>query len=121
MNDQHDRLQSECFLWFWNTYPEYRRLLFAVPNEQKLLGFVPRNMRPAILARLKSIGLVPGVYDLLLYRGGTMYGFDVKVGRDKLSDNQKKFQDQVTAQGGRCFTVSSLVEFQTLITQILHA
>ena len=27
-----NRIQQECYMWFHNTYPEYRGLLFAVPN-----------------------------------------------------------------------------------------
>lgn len=117
--ETHDRLQAECFKWMWNTYPQTRKCCFAVPNEQALLGFVPAPMKPRILGAMKSIGLVPGVYDLLFYWRGVLYGFDAKVGRDRLSDEQTKFAQAIEAQGGKCFTFGSVDEFKGMIAAIM--
>lgn len=52
------RIQSECYTWFWNRFPQYRRLLFHIPNGGK---------RTKIEAsRLKAMGVLPGVPDLFL-------------------------------------------------------
>ena len=52
------QLQSECVRWFRYQYPEFKNVLFAIPNGGK------RNISTA--KRLKSEGVVPGVADLFL-------------------------------------------------------
>jgi hypothetical protein len=62
MKKSEDRIQQECYRWFHNTYPELRGLLFHVPNGGK------RDGREA--KKLKTMGVVPGVADLIfLYNG----------------------------------------------------
>lgn len=56
VQDSEDRIQAECFKWFWNAFPEYRRLMFHIPNGGK------RTKREA--ARFKAIGVVPAIPDL---------------------------------------------------------
>jgi hypothetical protein len=120
MSEQtHDRLQAECFQWLWNTYPETRYCCFAVINEMKLLSFVPKHMRARIIGVLKAIGLLPGVWDMLFYWKGVLYGFDIKVKKDVLSDRQKKFREAIEKQGGICHTIGDLEDFQREISDII--
>ena len=51
-----NRIQQECFMWHWNTYPEQRGLLFHIPNGGA------RSKREGRL--FKDIGVFPGVADL---------------------------------------------------------
>lgn len=61
------KLQSECVMWFKNTYPEYADRLFAVFNEGK------------DVTHKLSIGLTPGVPDLLYVNTkGFLIGFELK-------------------------------------------
>jgi hypothetical protein len=71
----------------------YGFLYFSVPNESGLLG--GRNgssQQFATLARLKKMGLTPGVSDLVLGHQGRMFALEVKVGKGVQSENQKRFE-----------------------------
>lgn len=118
-NETHDRLQSACFQWLWNTYPETRRTCFAALNE---LPRYPGETAKAHMIRImkaKATGLVPGVFDLLFYWKGVLYCFDIKVGRDHLSDEQLKFNSAIVLQGGVCYVIRSQPEFEDIIKKIL--
>lgn len=115
----HDRLQSQCFLWAWNTYPQIRPLLFMVPNEQGLLSYFPTAFKMQYISQLRSLGLVKGVWDLLFYWKGILYAFDVKVGKDRLSNEQKAFRDAVVKNGGKCEEIGDFQQFQLIFKQIL--
>lgn len=106
-----DRLQADIFQWFWNEYPKYRRCLFHVPNG----GF--RNIREA--AKLKAIGVVAGVPDLLLVVNGSLVAFELKTDIGRLSDKQKLVHSAWIAQGVAVHVVRSLEEFQQLIQTYL--
>lgn len=75
-----------------NKYPELK-LMYHVPNEGK---------RSAIAgSRLKRAGLKPGVPDIVLpvARGGYIGLYiELKYGRNKTTDNQKKWLSDLRAQ-----------------------
>ena len=78
------RIQSNCFIWAYNTYPEIRGLLFSVPNGGT------RNLREA--QALRATGLTPGVPDmLLLYRG--IHAFEFKSISGVISPVQEKIHN----------------------------
>lgn len=61
------RLQSECVIWYKNTFPNLQKCLFAVFNEGKNSNYK------------LAIGLTAGVPDLLFVdRRGMLYGFELK-------------------------------------------
>lgn len=115
----HDRVQSECFLWAWNNHPEIRPLLFAVPNEMILLGLLPKAIKIRFISFMKSIGLVKGVWDLLFYWKGVLYGFDIKLPGDSLSKEQSLFAQKVIENGGKCYEIADLSQFQRIFKQIM--
>lgn len=102
-----DKLQSLCYQWFWNNFPDYRRCLFHVPNG----GY--RNLKEA--AKLKAIGVLAGVPDLLLVVNGSLVAFELKTQTGRLSDKQKMVHSAWIAQGIPVHVVRSLQEFQQLI------
>lgn len=108
----HDRLQGDCFQWFHNSYPELRKLLWMNFNN-------PKNKIQG--AHLKAIGLVKGVHDLLFYYQGKLVGFEIKVDRDKLSDDQRKFGAQIESQGGQWYEIRSLEQFQQIVLDLLNS
>lgn len=113
MSEQtHDRLQAECFQWLWNTYPETRYCCFAVINEMKHAG----NNRAFNVAKLKAVGMLPGVWDMLFYWKGVLYAFDIKVGKDKLSEKQVKFKEAIEKQGGICYEIRTFEQFKALFS-----
>jgi len=142
MEKSHNRVLSECFSWLWNTYPETRYCCFHVRNES-----APERVRQIIIEFLsfsglysekidlfckywlkkhiiqlsqdKAIGIVPGVLDLI-WIWDRVYAFDVKVGKDRVSDAQKVFMSAVEKQGGKCFIIGNLDEFKKIVTLIIN-
>ena len=112
----HNRLQAKIFTWIWNEHPELRYLCFSVTNN---LTTETEDARRK-MGQLKSLGVVKGVLDLIFYYKGRMYAFDIKVGRDKLSPEQKEFIAAITKQGGYGCEIRSLEEFKEKIGRILR-
>lgn len=103
------RLQQECFLWHWNTYPEQRGRLWMQYNNGK------SREHGAIL---KGMGMVSGVSDLAYLRGdGQMIFIELKVGDSRQSDRQKWWEGVVTACGAEYRIVRSLDEFKEVINE----
>lgn len=107
----HEQLVSECFQWHWNSFPGERKMLFAVNNNSY-------NAREGV--RNKAKGVVAGVLDFcyILPAYNTVAFLDGKVGRDKLSVEQMDFISKCKKRGIRCYTFSSLREFQEIIKEI---
>lgn len=106
-----DRIQQECYMWFWNTYPNYRRLLFHVPNG---------GARSASEGKLfKLIGVVSGVADLLLMVNGTTYCFELKNKYGVQSASQKAWEILVKREGFEYHLIRSLLDFQSIVKTIM--
>jgi hypothetical protein len=107
-----DRIQQECYLWFHNTYPKLRGLLFAVPNG---------GSRSIIEAKkFKLTGVVPGVSDMLFMYAGKTYCLELKTEKGYQSKKQKIWQDTVTKQGFIYLIVRDLNVFKDIIETILN-
>ena len=111
------RIQAECFSWFWNSFPQYRRLLFHVPNEND------RSDSNAIQGAIrKSLGVVPGVSDLILLipRGGHgAFLIEMKDDKGTQKPAQKEWQSLVEAQGYKYIICRSLAQFKEEIYKYL--
>lgn len=111
------KIQAECFTWFWNTYPQYRKLLFHCANEND------RSDSNAIQGAMrKSLGVVAGVADLicLIPRGG--HGallIEMKDAHGTQKPAQKEWQVIVENQGYLYRVIRSLEEFKELINWYL--
>lgn len=122
--DSEDRIQAQCYQWFWNTYPRYRRLLFHIPNGGK------RTKVEA--ARFKTIGVVAGVPDLFLaLASNESHGLFIEMKRtggipkpgNKLTAHdlrQSEVMANFTDHGYQCVYCDSLEMFQKLITIYLN-
>lgn len=111
------RIQAECFAWFWNTYPQYRKLLFHVPNENDRAD---SNIIQGAIR--KSLGVVSGVADfLLLIPSGRYHGLCIEMkdekGRQKPA--QAEWQVIVEAQGYKYVICRSLEQFKIIIQEYL--
>lgn len=107
------RLQSDCFQWFHNSLPHLRGLLYHVPNGGT------RN--PVEALKLKAMGVVPGIPDMIFhYKGGT-YFFEFKNanGKGVLSIEQRKIHNALELQKFEVWVIESLLEFKRLIGEIL--
>lgn len=110
IKENEHRLQSACVLWFNIQYPYYAGLLFAVPNG----GY--RSKRTAV--KIKEEGGVSGVADLLLLTPrGIYFGLciEMKVGKNKQSENQKQWGNKVAAMGYAYVVIRSYDAFQELV------
>lgn len=109
----HDQLQSEAHRWLWNTYPNLRYLFHS--NFNNLTDYKGTQQDRIRMAKLKSLGLVKGVYDQEFLFKGKMYFFDAKLPNDKLSKEQSEFAAQNESHGAKCYTYSTLTEFKNII------
>ena len=106
-----ERIQQECYRWFNNEFPELRGLLFHVPNGGA------RNGREA--AKLKTMGVYPGVSDFLFLMNGTCFCIELKTETGSQSDSQIEWEETVKNQGFSYEVVKSLDEFQSVIWEII--
>ena len=107
-----DRLQQECFIWFSNDYKMYRGLLFHVPNG----GF--RLSREA--AKLKTMGVVSGVSDLIFLWKGRVYFFELKTKIGKQSKDQIRWESLVKNEGFNYFLIRTFEEFKKEILHLIN-
>ena len=93
LNWSEDKLQAEFFLWFHNTFPHFRGLLFSVPNGGGRSGLEGKV--------LKATGLWPGVADMIFLWKGVTYFLELKRpnGKNSQSDKQRNWEALVKAQG----------------------
>lgn len=105
-------IQQQCYMWFHNTYPFLRGLLFAVPNG---------GARTAVDAKIfKATGVYPGVSDMLfMYRGITVC-IEMKTLKGFQSDNQKWWQKKVEEHGFEYHVCRSLQQFKNIITKTIE-
>ena len=109
------KIQAECVAWFWNTYPEYRGLLFHVPNEGNRESKTDGAYR-------KALGLVSGVSDLiLLVPNGYFHALciEMKTEIGKQSDAQIVWQQKVENQRYKYVVIRSLEGFKKEILDYL--
>lgn len=135
MREEEHNIQCACVRWFNLQWPQYRGLLFAVPNGGA--------RSKATAGKLKAEGVVPGVSDLILLVPrfgfphiieGNADGMVSYVGTDELccglciemktakgrqSPEQKEWQAKVEAQGYKYAVCHSLDEFMNTINNYL--
>lgn len=131
-NYTHDRLQQEIFTYIWNQYPQTRGSCWHTPNEfipdtfiqsqvKRVCGDKIPNFLPQIfelykkhfvssLSKRKSIGVLKGVTDLVLYYKGILLMMDIKLPGDSLSDAQKAFISANEKQGGCFIEINTLTQ-----------
>ncbi len=115
MKNNESKLQQSCVKWFRLQYPKLSRLLFSVPNGSK---------RDKITASiLNAEGVVSGVSDLILLipqKGYSSLCIEMKYGKNKQSDNQKKWQAEVESVGNKYVVCNSIESFILEINSYLR-
>ena len=123
MREEEHNIQCACVRWFNYQWPEYRGLLFAVPNGGA------RNKATA--GKLKAEGVVAGVADLILlvpakYRINAYLEaifpalcIEMKTAKGRQSPEQKEWQVKVEAHGYKYAVCHSLDEFINTINNYL--
>ena len=120
MREEEHNIQAACVRWFNLQWPEYRGLLFAVPNGGA------RNKATA--GKLKAEGVVAGVADLILLvpriEEGCKYmwhalAIEMKTPKGHQSPEQMEWQVKVESHGYRYAVCHSLEEFINTINDYL--
>ncbi|MBO7510026.1 MAG: VRR-NUC domain-containing protein [Bacteroidales bacterium] len=111
------KIQSECVIWFHNTFPQYRGLLFHVPNENDRADSSP--IQGAIR---KSLGVWPGVADLIFLVPRGPHGallIEMKDEKGTQKPAQKEWQKIVEAHGYSYKICRSLAQFKEILYEYL--
>ena len=115
MQQSEGKIQQEIVKWFRNNYclrhHSPRCIIQSVPNESK--------SKQETLVKL-AMGILPGASDLLVVLPGIVLFVEVKRPGEKPRQNQCEYRDTVTVLGFRYEVVTSLEEFQSLITFFLN-
>lgn len=107
-------LQIACVRWFNVQYPNYKGLLFSVPNAAK--------RGKAIAGIMKAEGLVHGVSDLILLVPNKNYlalCLETKYGKGMQSQYQKDFEVRVLNQGYNYRVYWTIEQFISIINNHL--
>lgn len=111
------KIQADCVSWFWNSFPQYRKCYFSIPNENS------RMDSNAITGAIrKAMGVTKGVADTMLAVQNGGYGgmfVEFKTETGKQSEAQKEWQTIIENQGYLYRVVRSLEEFKELINWYL--
>jgi len=83
-------------------------MFFSVPNERVFTG--TKGQQIARLKKLKRMGLMPGVADLCILKGGAAYFLEVKTATGKQSNLQLIFMERAVLAGCRYLVVRSMQE-----------
>jgi hypothetical protein len=61
--------------------------------------------------RHRKAATIKGIADITAIRNGTTYQIEIKTGKDKMSDDQKKFAERVIKSGANYFVIKSFDDF----------
>jgi hypothetical protein len=102
-NQSESRLQSECYLHFWNSNPALRKRLFCVHNN-------PKDKRDGAI--LKALGMVAGVSDMIYLRDNLpplCLEFKTSIGTQQ--PEQKEWQRVAESTGATYLLIRSMEDF----------
>ena len=119
-NNEHSRLQAACIKYFRYQYNEYKLLLFSIPNGIPLSN---QNVRTKIYKKLKEEGLQPGVPDLFLAVGNSIYNgmfIEIKSKTDRLRKKQVDMIRELESENYKCIIVRSVDEFMEQINEYMR-
>jgi len=101
------RLQSECYLHYWNTCPNLRKRLFCVHNN-------PKDKREGAI--LKSMGMVAGVSDMIYLRDNMPpLCLEFKTATGTQQKEQKEWEAVAEATGAEYRIIRSMEDFCTAL------
>lgn len=104
-----NKIQQECYQWFFNNYclktHTPRCYVFSVPNEGKS---AQEQMYK------KMLGMRSGVSDMIVLQPNKISFVEFKDHKGRQSDNQKEFEQIVTALGFEYHLIRSLDDFKNI-------
>ena len=102
-------IQQSIVRYFAYQYPEFKGCLCSNLNNSK-------DARTGAIN--KSMGVISGRSDLVLYINSKAYHIEVKAEKGKQSQVQKEWEGIITSQGFEYFIVHNLDEFIEIIEKI---
>ena len=105
-----DRIHSECYCAFHNTYPDFRGLLNYNLNN---------SMNAVAGRRDKGLGLQKGRSDMVLYMCGTAFMIEMKTPKGKQHGKQPEWEKLITAAGYDYVIMRSVETFMEYIEKII--
>jgi len=112
MRGIEDNLQKNVFTYFSLQYPHKKGLFFHCPNGGK------RNAKEA--AKLKGMGVLPGVPDLLLIHNKTLYGIELKAEKGKVSEHQNNINNIWRSNGINTYICYGFDDAIKTLNDIMH-
>ena len=119
-NDEHSRIQKACVKWYRYQYSDKKNLLFSITNG---IPVADKNTRIKIYNRLIDEGLQPGVPDLFLSIGNSIYNglyIEIKSKTDRLRKVQADMIRELESENYKCIIVRSLDEFIEQINEYMR-
>lgn len=116
MRHDESRTQRECVKWFRLQYPQFARLLFAVPN-----GGARNKVTASVL---KAEGVTAGVADLILFApcgGFHALCIEMKTETGRQSQEQKEWQREVENQGYKYVLCRTFEDFYEMVVNYLES
>jgi len=129
-NQNEYKLQVSCVSWFRYQYSKYYYNLFQITNSNEL-SFLDKSKAAKNMNKMKKSGLLVGCPDLFLSvpadkfntskHNEFYHGFyiEMKFGKNRQSENQKKFEKNIVKYGYKYSLCYSLDEFMNLINNYL--
>ena len=106
MNHEESRLQAEIFQFLRRHFP----IVFMVPNGE--IG----KANPAKIWRLKAMGMLNGVSDLVaIDKTGKAIFIEIKTAKGRQSDDQKKFEEKCKGCGAPYHIVKNIEDAKKLV------
>lgn len=105
------KIQHESFKWYHNNFPEYRKLLYAIPNGGT------RNLIEA--SRMKMTGTTKGIPDMILTIERKAFYFEFKTEKGIFSPEQKETILKLKKNGFPVFEIRSFDQFKRIFIFIL--
>ena len=100
------KLQSTCFLWHWNNYP----------NERGLLCYNLNNSANKIQGNQnKALGLIKGRSDMVYYKNGKAIMLEFKTETGTQSKEQKEWEKMIKSEGFEYRVIRTFYEFTNVI------
>ena len=113
-SSEHD-LQVSCVNWFRYKYPQYSKLLFAIPNG----GYRTKSTAKYMRAEGQLAGL-PDLFLAIGKHGRHGLWIEMKNGKaGRVSDKQTEMMEILWGQGYDCRIARSKEDFESIMTEYL--
>lgn len=106
-----DKIHTECYVWFHNTFPNLRGQLWHTPNGGH------RQIVEAV--KFRTMGVQRGVHDLLFLYNGKLHSFEIKNEKGRMTPEQKTFADMIVSNGGTTWLIRDVETFKKIINSII--